>query len=164
MAKVSASRVIHAPQHEVWGVLSDIARATRWNRAWTGIELTTTQTHGAGTGFRARTQDGQTFEFQVCEWVVPERIAFCPIREPHERYSITLMSHAFDLRPAVDDATEVTLSANAKASGVRGRIYAMFFWAGHQREGLEAALDSVQSVFEPEAVAGAHDEPEPLPE
>ena len=39
-----------------------------------------------------------------------------------------------------------------RAHGVRGRVIAMFFWSGHQEDGLNVALDAIQSVFEPDFV------------
>ncbi|HVP04341.1 MAG TPA: SRPBCC family protein [Dehalococcoidia bacterium] len=167
MPTAFVTRVIAAPQHDVWALISDISQAGRWNRFWSKIEFTSPQTHGAGTRFRATTSSGDSFEFEVCEWEAPQRIAFCPIREPGERYNITLESHVFEVRAVSADACEVTVTAHASASGLRGRIMAMFFWASHQRDGLEAALDSLQSVFEPEEAdddAGASSSRQALPE
>ena len=59
----------HAPRDQVWAVLSDIAKAGRWNSAWSRIEFASNQTHGPGTRFRAETADGQTFEFEVTDLV-----------------------------------------------------------------------------------------------
>ena len=159
MARVSASRVVRASQREVWALLSDVANARRWNAAWQEIELTSSQTHGAGTTFAAHTETGETYEFEVCEWVSPERIAFCPIeRETDEpRYSITLESHTFQLSPAADDSTVVELTASAKARGLRGRLIATFFWPGHQKAGLNLALDNVARVFEEDTLDEEHD-------
>ena len=150
MPRVSASRLIPAPQGKVWSVLSDIGNARRWNRSWSRIEMTSTQTHGTGTSFRAHTEEGPVFDFVVSEWVAPEYIAFSPIHDEHERYEIMLESHAFRLQPAEDNHTLVELTAHASAHGIRGRLVALFFWPGHQKHGLEAALDALQSAFEPE--------------
>lgn len=157
MARVTVSRAIPASQHDVWGVLSDVPNAQRWNRSWKNIELAGTQTHGVGLRFRTHTENGDTFEFEICDWSAPDRIAFCPVRDPLETlYSITLDSHVFELHPgANENETIVDLSANATASGLRGLIVGMFFWRGHQREGLNAALESIASVFE---------NPTPVPE
>jgi hypothetical protein len=131
-------------------MLSDVAQSRRWNKYWTSIELTSAQTHGTGTTFRTKTDDGDTFDFRICDWDAPQRIAFCPIRDPSERYGITLDSHVFQVKAISDEECEVTITAHASAHGLRGRIVALFFWAGHQREGLNAALDSIQSVFQPD--------------
>ncbi len=151
MPRVTVSRVIEAPQHEVWTLISDVANAGRWNRAWTKVDFTSRQSHGAGTRFRAHTESGDTYEFEVSDWSAPERIAFQPIRDPEEpSYSITLDAHVFELHPGPSEAeTTVGITAHASASGVRGRLIALFFWPGHQREGLEAALDGIAAVFEP---------------
>jgi hypothetical protein len=53
MARVTVSRLIHAPQADVWAVVSDIANARNWNKSWRKIEFTSPQTHGIGTSFRA---------------------------------------------------------------------------------------------------------------
>jgi len=149
MPTASLSRVIQAPQQDVWVLLSDIRQATRWNKYWAGIEFQSTQTHGAGTRFAATTEDGDSFVFDVCEWDAPRRIAFCPVRAADERYSITLESHVFEVGALSDGSCELTITAKASARGFRGRLIAMFFWAGHQKEGLNAALDAIQAVFEP---------------
>jgi uncharacterized protein YndB with AHSA1/START domain len=150
MPTTSVSRVIKAPQGAIWNVLSDIEHADRWNKAWTSIRFTSGQTHGTGTTFRATMGDeGDAFDFEICDWVAPERIAFCPIRAPEELYSITLDSHVFEVRPLTEGDSEVTITARASAHGVKGRFVAMFFWSCHQRDGLNSALDAIQSAFEP---------------
>lgn len=150
MPSTSASRPIKAPQADVWALLSDVSNAGRWNKFWSAITFTSTQTHGVGTRFVATTDRDEAFTFDICEWDAPQRIAFCPVRDPGERYGIMLDSHVFEVRPLSDDECEVTITANASASGLRGRIAATFFWAGHQRDGLNAALDSIQAVYQPE--------------
>lgn len=152
MPTASATRIIAASQRDVWALVSDISQAARWNRFWKQIQFTSASTHGIGATFRAANSTGESFEFKVCDWEAPSRIAFCPVREPGERYSIALDSHVFEINAAGEDSCAVTVTANASASGIRGRIVAMFFWASHQHDGLEAALDSLQSVFEPEGV------------
>jgi uncharacterized protein YndB with AHSA1/START domain len=68
MASVSASRLIYAPQADVWAIVSDVANARKWNKSWRRIEFTTPQTHGAGTRFRASMgDDADTYEFEVCD-------------------------------------------------------------------------------------------------
>ncbi len=132
-------------------MISDIANARKWNKSWRKIEFTSPQTHGIGTTFRATVGDeGDSYQFEVCEWSAPERIAFCPIRDPGEGlYSVTLDSHVFQLRE-MDGGTYVELTANASAHGIRGRLIAMFFWQGHQREGLEGAVNELADIFEPD--------------
>jgi uncharacterized protein YndB with AHSA1/START domain len=153
MPTTKASRVIRARQSDVWALLSDVEHANRWNRAWSSIEFTSALTHGVGTRFRARMVGGdETYEFEICDWSAPERIAFCPIREPFERYSITLDSHVFEVRSVSEEESEVAITAHASASGLRGRFVALFFWTTHQEDGLNLALDSIQAVFEPELV------------
>lgn len=154
MPTTSVSRVVKAPQASIWAVLSDIEHANKWNKAWSSIRFTSGQTHGAGTTFRA-TMEGSdnAFDFEVCDWSAPERIAFCPIRVPGEMYSMTLDSHTFEVRALSEDESEVTITARASAHGVRGRVIAVFFWSGHQQDGLNAALDAIQTVFEPDFVS-----------
>ena len=153
MARVTVSRLISAPLRDVWAVISDFQNAGRWNKSWSRIELTSSQTHGVGSTFRAHIESGESFDFEVCEWSAPERIAFCPIRpEDEPRYAISLDSHVFHLRATEDNETLAGLTANATASGLRGRFVAMFVWPGHQKEGLKTALDSVAAIFEGEGV------------
>lgn len=149
MPTTSVSRTIAAPQHRVWAALADIANAGRWNTAWTSIEISSSPQGGLGTTFRAHTADGSAFDFEVTEWLAPEYIAFGPIRRDEERYSLTLESHAFRLRPTGDDHTHVELIAKVSAHGIRGWFYGLFFWRGHQKQGLNIALDGLQAVFEP---------------
>ncbi|MEX0682936.1 MAG: SRPBCC family protein [Dehalococcoidia bacterium] len=152
MPSVTASLVIPAPPEEVWKVISDVANARRWNTTWTRIEITSEQTHGRGTRFRAFTAESGEFDFEITEWVTPEYIAFAPIRDPEEpRYEVTLDWHAFKLIPVDGGSTRVDLTARATARGIRGRIVGMFFWPGHQQSGLEDALKSVASMFGVEA-------------
>lgn len=151
MPSVTVSRIIAAPREEVWAVLSDIPNARRWNAAWSGIDITSPQTHGAGATFRATTTDGQSFDFAVTDWVEPQYISFSPIRRESERYPITLECHAFRLLDTEDGRTEVELTAQASVHGIRGRFIAFLFWRGHQTQGLEQALDSIQALFEPGA-------------
>jgi len=148
MPSVTASRVIAAPQQVVWAALADIARATRWNTAWPRVEITSTQTHGAGTTFRAHTETGDAYGFVVTEWTVPECITFTPERQENERYSITLDSQTFRLRPLSEETTLVELTARATARGLRGHFVARFFWPGYQRQGLDGALESLAELFE----------------
>jgi uncharacterized protein YndB with AHSA1/START domain len=164
MPTVAVSRVIRAPQQEIWSAVSDIENARRWNEAWKDVEITSTQRHGIGMTFAATNADGDTYAFEVCEWSAPDRIAFCPIRDPLEpRYAINLDSHTFELHPVSDDETEVTLMASATSSGIRGYFIGTFFWPGHQREGLNTALSALQAVFEPDAVT-TPEEPDPVQE
>jgi hypothetical protein len=153
MAHVSVSRNMAATRPDVWALVSDIANAGRWNRAWTSIEFAGNQTHGEGTRFIAHTESGDSFEFEVCEWSVPERIGFCPVRDPEEpTYAVMLDAHVFDIQPGrQEDETLVQLTAHATAHGIRGWIIATWFWPGHQRDGLAAALDSIAAEFEPDA-------------
>lgn len=150
MPTMSVSRTIAAPQHQVWAALADIANAGRWNTAWRRIEITSSQSQGAGTTFRAHSEQGTPFDFEVTHWVPPEYIAFAPVRrEDEERYAITLESHAFLLRPTGDDRTHVELTASATSHGLRGWLIGLFLWPGHQKHGLNTALDSLQALFEP---------------
>lgn len=149
MPTTSVSRIIPAAVHDIWTVLSDIPNARRWNPAWDKIEFSSNQTHGVGTRFRAHVDD-QRFEFEISDWVVPEFISFTPIRdEQEERYAITLESQAFRLTPLDEGATRVEIISNASTSGVRGLIIGLLFWAGHQKQGLNHALDNVESLFDP---------------
>jgi len=153
MPTTSVSRAVKAPQSAIWALISDIEHANKWNKAWSSIQFTSGQTHGTGTTFRATMGAGEdAFDFEVCDWSAPERIAFCPIRGSEELYSITLDSHVFEVRALTDGQSEVTITARASAHGLRGRFIAMFFWSGHQQDGLNTALDSIQSVFEPDFV------------
>lgn len=149
MPTTSVSRIIPAPVHDAWSVLSDIPNARRWNPAWDKIEFVSNQTHGAGTRFRAQVDDS-SYEFEISDWIVPEFISFTPIREEHERYGITLESQAFRLTPVSDDATGVEIIAHASTSGIRGFFIGLFFWSGHQKQGLDHALDNLESLFAPE--------------
>lgn len=154
MASVTVSRVVRAPQREVWALLSDIQNAGRWNKAWSRIELTSNQRHGLGATFRTVHEGGETYDFEVCEWAAPDRIGFCPIRREGEpTYSIMLDAHVFDLSAVSDDETMVELSAHATPHGLRGRFIALFLWPGHQKEGLNSALESIAAVFEGEPPA-----------
>jgi len=138
-----------APIGEVWAVLADIENAKQWNRAWDSIEITSTQRHGVGTTFRAHLEGDLTFDFEIMDWSNHERIAFAPIRDKGERYALMLEEQIFTLREASDDMTEVELKAVASAHGVRGRLYGMFFWAGHQQSGLNEALDTIEDIVDP---------------
>jgi len=150
MPSTSASRVLNAPRDEVWAVLSDIANAQRWNTAWTRIEFTSKQTHGSETAFRAHTVGGETFDFVVSAWVVPEYIEFSPVRDAAERHGITLEAQAFHLEPEGERSTRVELIARASTHGPRGWLLGLLFWRGYQKQGLSYALESLYSVFEPE--------------
>ncbi len=117
MPSASVIRIIAAPAHDIWAVLSDIENAPRWNPSWKKIEIISTQTHGSGTRFRAHVDEKQAFDFEVAEWVVPELISFTPIRDPMEPlYSITLEGHAFRLSKIDEETTNVELFAYAVRS------------------------------------------------
>ena len=150
MPSTSASRLIMVPQEEVWALLSDIRNAGRWNSAWSSIVFTSKQTHGPDTRFRARTDGGETFEFVISAWVVPEYIEFTPVREDGERYGITLESQAFRLEPEGEEATRVELMARASTHGVKGWLLGLLFWRGYQRQGLNAALEKLEGAFSSE--------------
>jgi uncharacterized protein YndB with AHSA1/START domain len=142
--------VIGAPREQIWGVLSDIANAKRWNRGWSAVEFATNQTHGTGTRFRARTADGDSFDFEISAWVAPEYIEFSPVREEPEHYGIMMDAQAFQLKPAGEGATRVELMARASTHGVKGRLVGLLFWRGHQKQGLAYALEMLASLFERE--------------
>ncbi len=153
MPSASAVRVIGAPAYDIWSALSDIENATRWNPSWKQIEIISSQTHGPGTRFRAHVDDEQAFDFEVAEWVVPELISFTPIRDPTEPlFSITLEGHAFRLSKIDERTTSVELFAYASSHGIQGIIMGLFMWPGHQRPGLNRALDHLQVLFEPDKV------------
>ena len=150
MPTTSVWRIIAAPRDQVWATLADVAHAGRWNSGWSRIEFTSDQHQGTGTTFRAHTADGHAFDFQITHWAPPEYIAFAPIRgDDEERYILTMESHAFVLQPAGDDHTRVELVATASSHGPRGWLIGLFLWAGHQKHGLDIALDGLQAVFEP---------------
>jgi len=150
MPSTSASRLIMAPRERIWALLSDIGAARRWNSAWSSIEFVSKQTHGPDTQFRARTDGGETFEFVISAWVVPEYIEFTPVREDGERYGITLESQAFRLEPEGEEATRVELMARASTHGVKGWLLGLLFWRGYQRQGLNAALEKLEGAFSSE--------------
>lgn len=151
MPTTSESRVINAPQNELWAALADIENAGRWNGAWQRIEILSAQREGAGTGFRAHTEDGASFDFEVTHWAPPDYIAFAPIaREEAEPFLITLESQSFLLRPAGEGRTQVVLHASARSRGVRGWFISRLFWPGYQKAGLRRALDAIQALFEPQ--------------
>jgi len=151
MPSTSVSRIIAAPADEIWETLADIENATRWNASWKEIEITSSQTHGEGTRFRAKVDDELAFEFEVADWVAPEFISFTPVHDPMEpAYSITLDGHAFRLTKIDERATAVELIASATVHGFRGIIMGLFMWSNHQKPGLVHALDRLQAVFEPD--------------
>ena len=150
MPTTSVSRIIGAPQEEVWAALADIANAGRWNRSWSRIEITSSQRNGAGATFRAHTDDGHAFDFEITHWAPPDYIAFAPVRRADsEHYAVTLESQAFLLRRAGDQQTRVEIIASASAHGIRGLLIGLLLWPGHQKHGLNNALDALQAVFEP---------------
>ena len=147
MPSTSASRAIGAPRDQVWAVLSDIANARRWNSAWSRIEFSSKQTHGPETRFRAHTEDGDTFEFVVSAWAAPEYIEFSPVREIAESYGIMLESQSFLLKPVSESATRAELTARASTHGFKGWLMGLLFWRGYQKQGLNVALETLDSVF-----------------
>lgn len=151
MPSTSVSRIIPAPAREVWEVLADVENAMRWNAAWKEVEITSSQTHGAGTRFRAKVDDEQSYEFEIADWVVPEFISFTPVYDPMEpAYSITLDGHAFRLTRIDEQATAVELIASASTHGFRGIVMGLFMWGNHQKPGLIRALDRLQAIFDPD--------------
>lgn len=151
MPSTSTSRVIAAPANEIWDALADVEKATRWNAAWKEVEITSSQTHGAGTRFRARVDEDQSFEFEIADWVVPEFISFTPVHDPTDPfYPITLDGHAFRLTKMDERTTAVELIASATSHGFRGIVMGLFMWANHQKPGLVRALDRLQALFEPD--------------
>lgn len=158
MVSVSESRVIPAPDQEVWKALADVENARKWNGAWTRIELMSPQRHGLGTTFAAHTEGGDVFEFEITEWTPPERIAFSPIRGDGERFAIMLERHEFQLSPAGEGLTAVKLTAHATAHGLKGHLIARLFWPGYQKQGLKVALDGLQAGFEPETETQTEEE------
>ena len=164
MPASTVSRLIAAPRAQVWAALSDVANARRWNSTWTKIEFSSKQTHGRETRFRAHTEDGNTFEFAVSAWIAPEYIEFSPVREESESYGITLESQGFRLAPEGEGATRVELIARAATHGVKGWLLGLFFWRGYQRQGLNHALETLNSVFEPGEAGERDEEPAPAAE
>ncbi len=148
MPRVTVSRVIAASPADVWATICDLPNAGRWNAAWSDIEITSPKREGPGTTFRAKTADGDSFEFRISEWEAAKRISFVPVRGDDERYAVTLERHTFDLRPTDDGSTHVELTAQASARGLVGHLVALFLWPGHQRHGLEQALDALAAIFE----------------
>jgi len=161
MPSTSTSRVIAAPREEIWALLSDISNARRWNSAWSSIEFVSKQTHGPDTQFRARTDEGEAFEFVISAWVVPEYIEFTPVRDETERYGITLESQAFRLYPEGEGATRVDLIARASSHGVKGWLLGLLYWRGYQKQGLNAALEKLDAAFPSEDIDEPHEEATP---
>lgn len=157
MPTTSESRLIAAPRAEVWAAITNLEAAARWNRVWQRVEYLSSQREGAGTTFRAHTEDGLAHDFRITAWDAPEHVAFAPLEEEPEekRYLITLESQSFLLEVVGDDQTSVTLSATAAGHGLRGWLAARFLWPGYQRQGLARALDALQALFEPSAEEGA---------
>ncbi|HEY5624876.1 MAG TPA: SRPBCC family protein [Dehalococcoidia bacterium] len=151
MPSVTASVSIPATPGKVWSVISDVANAQRWNKAWNRIEVTVERSGGRGTRFRAHVEeDGvpRAFEFEITEWVAPEYIVFTPVRNPdEEEYQITLDWHSFRILPIDDENTRVDLTAQATTRGLRGRFVGLLLWPGHQKPGLEEALNSLAELF-----------------
>lgn len=165
MPTTSESRIVNAPQDALWAALADIENAGRWNSAWRRIELLSAQREGPGTGFRAHTEDGASFDFEVTHWAAPDYIAFAPIaQEEAQPFLITLESQAFLLRAAGDDRTQVVLYASARSRGVRGWFIARLFWPGYQKAGLRRALDAIEALFEPPDAEETPDSSEPASE
>jgi uncharacterized protein YndB with AHSA1/START domain len=150
MPSVSVSRTIAAPPSEVWEIIADVENARRWNPPWSRIEITSPQRHGLGMTFRAHVENGDAFDFRVTEWDKDERIAFAPIRGPDEQYGVNLDSHVFTLRKADEEFTDVTLTATASTSGLKGFFIGLVLWPGYQRQGLNDALAALAGIFEPE--------------
>lgn len=148
MPAVSESRVVAAAPEDVWKTLSDVENAGLWNKAWTRIEILSPQHHGLGTAFRAHMEGGDSFDFEISEWVPPNAIAFSPVRGDDESYGIVLDSQTFQLTAVGDGGTSVKLTARATAHGFRGHLAARFLWPGYQKQGLRLALDAIQDVFE----------------
>lgn len=150
MPVTSESRLIAAPVAHVWAALADLEAAARWNQAWQRVEYLSSQREGVGAAFRAHSEDGLSFDFEISAWEPLEYIAFTPLREREEvGYLISLESQAIHLQPVDDGATNVTFLARAIGHGLRGWLAARFFWPGYQQEGLRSALDRLQSLFEP---------------
>jgi uncharacterized protein YndB with AHSA1/START domain len=152
MPSVTASISVPATPEQVWAVISDVANAQRWNKAWSRIEMTTGLGGGRGTRFRAHVTDedggDQAFEFEITEWVAPEYIVFTPIRDPEEeQYQITLDWHSFSIVPLDGENTRIDLTARATTRGLRGRFAGLLLWPGHQKPGLEEALNSLAELF-----------------
>ncbi len=152
MPSVTASISIPATREKVWAVVSDIGNAQRWNKAWSRIELTTEISEGRGTRFLAHVKDEdggeQTSEFEVTEWIAPEYIEFTPVRNPEaEQDQLTIDWHSFRIVPLDRENTRVELTAQATTHGLRGRFAGVLLWPGHQRPGLEAALNSLARLF-----------------
>ncbi len=152
MPSVTASISIPATQEKVWAVVSDIGNAQRWNKAWSRIELTTEISEGRGTRFLAHVKDEdggeQTSEFEITEWIAPEYIEFTPVRNLEaERDQLTIDWHSFRIVPLDRETTRVDLTAQATTRGLRGRFAGMLLWPGHQKPGLEAALNSLARLF-----------------
>ncbi|TMB70826.1 MAG: SRPBCC family protein [Chloroflexi bacterium] len=161
MPATSASRLIMAPQREIWGLLSDIGNARRWNAAWSSVEYVSKQTHGPDTEFLARTDEGKAFQFVISAWVAPEYIEFTPVRDETERYGITLESQAFRLQPEGEEATRVELIARASTHGIRGWVLGLLFWRGYQKQGLNAALERLEAAFPSKELDGPREEATP---
>src|SRR3972149_10393216 len=124
MPTTSQSSIIAAPVAAVWAAITDLEAAARWNAAWQRVEYLSDQREGEGTVFRAHTEDALANDFRISQWAPPEYVAFAPVRgqeEEAQRYLITLESQSFLLRPADENRTLVTLSANAAGHGLRGR-------------------------------------------
>lgn len=158
MPTTSVSRIINAPRDQLWAVLSDIAKAQRWNSAWSRIEFASNQTHGLGTRFRAETSGGENFEFEITNWSAPEYIEFSPVRYESERYGIMLEAQAFHLSSESDDSTRVELMARASTHGIKGLVMGLFFWRGYQKQGLQYALETLASTFVPDEREAAEGE------
>src|SRR3972149_8923158 len=131
MPTTSESRLIAAPQAEVWAAITNLEAAARWNQVWQRVEYLSSQREGGDTTFRAHTEDGLAHDFRISEWEPPQYVAFAPLprQEPQEkRHLLVLDSQSFRLEPAGDDHTNVTLSATAAGHGLRGWLAVPLLW------------------------------------
>jgi uncharacterized protein YndB with AHSA1/START domain len=160
MRTVKVDRIIAAPLPDVWEAISEVDRLTDWNSQWTRLELTSETTRGAGTSFRAFTEEGDRFDFRVTGWVENEFVEISPIHEFDERHGITLQSQSFHVAPADEGtATWIEVGARVSTHGPRGWLLGLVFWPGYQKKGLNEALDALQELFEPPEPEAPEEEP-----
>lgn len=154
MAELSVSRRIAAPRERVWEVVTDLDRSPEVIEAIQSIERVRGDGFDVGTRWtETRTMFGrEATETMEVTSIAPGRSYVVEADGRGARYR-----SEFRLEPAGDDATELTMSFGAEATGLVGKVMSATIgrlFAGATRKAIQSDLDDIARAAEADAPTG----------
>ena len=141
----SATTTINRPIEEVFAFLADGENDKKFSSRVLEIHKTTDGPPGAGTVFKSTVKDAgmkSNREFELTEFETPTKIRW----SERSKNSVTVPNGGYDLAPAGDGATQVTIFNEFQGHGV-GKLLVPLA-ARSARKGADAFAASIKAAVE----------------